>query len=155
MTNELQTNGSLYDWFVRQFWRLRYVGTGIIVRHRIIQQLGYVQKCIEPDRIPKPAIRAAKGPVKLAIKEETDYNSQVAICARLKPVAHAAVAEYDSYTAQWGFSGRLSTPEEEEAQRPSLPAIISATIAGDLPTFPSSYPRPVTAADDVFIDVNR
>eukprot|EP00972_Heterocapsa_arctica_P013259 1948368-Heterocapsa_arctica.AAC.1 len=73
MTHELLTKGSLYDWFVRQVWRLRYVGTGIIVRYRIIQQLDYVQKCIEPDKVPKPTIRASQGATRLALKEETDY----------------------------------------------------------------------------------
>eukprot|EP00972_Heterocapsa_arctica_P095414 14071200-Heterocapsa_arctica.AAC.1 len=34
MSLELLNKGSLYDWFRRQFWRLRYAGSHLLVRHR-------------------------------------------------------------------------------------------------------------------------
>eukprot|EP00972_Heterocapsa_arctica_P114541 16442901-Heterocapsa_arctica.AAC.1 len=65
MSHELLNKGSLYDWFARQFWRLRYAGTHMLVRHRIIQQLDYVQKCIVADQVPKPKLRATQGATRL------------------------------------------------------------------------------------------
>eukprot|EP00972_Heterocapsa_arctica_P007225 1053755-Heterocapsa_arctica.AAC.1 len=74
-----------------------------------------------------------QGATRLVLKEEKDYHYTVEICARLKTCTQAAFAEFDSYTAQWGFSGRASMAEEEKAQCPNLPAIISETIEADLP----------------------
>eukprot|EP00972_Heterocapsa_arctica_P016916 2496811-Heterocapsa_arctica.AAC.1 len=35
MEHELLQKGSVLNWFIRQFWRLRYAGTRMMVRHRL------------------------------------------------------------------------------------------------------------------------
>eukprot|EP00972_Heterocapsa_arctica_P051687 7605147-Heterocapsa_arctica.AAC.1 len=83
MSIELLNKGSLYDWFARQFWRLRYAGSHLLVRHRIIQQLDYVKKCIDVDKVPKPKLRATHGDTHNVRKEEQLYQYTLEICARL------------------------------------------------------------------------
>eukprot|EP00972_Heterocapsa_arctica_P095244 14046337-Heterocapsa_arctica.AAC.1 len=145
MSVELLHSGSLYDWFARQFWRLRYAGSHLLVRYRVIQELDYVKKCLDVDKVPKPKIRATAGDTHKARAEEHLYEYTREICGRLETCVQAAFAEFDSYSAQLGFSLRVTSPEEEEAQ---IPAINSGLILADLPKYPNSNPAPVTIADN-------
>eukprot|EP00972_Heterocapsa_arctica_P094928 13998872-Heterocapsa_arctica.AAC.1 len=47
MSVELLNSGSLYIWFARQFWRLRYAGSHLFVRFRVTQELDFVKKCLD------------------------------------------------------------------------------------------------------------
>eukprot|EP00972_Heterocapsa_arctica_P059605 8790685-Heterocapsa_arctica.AAC.1 len=52
MQRELLASGSVLAWFVKQFWRLRYAETSLIVRHRLVQQLDHIQQCLDPAMLP-------------------------------------------------------------------------------------------------------
>eukprot|EP00972_Heterocapsa_arctica_P061931 9129177-Heterocapsa_arctica.AAC.1 len=106
----------------------------MLVRHRLLQQLDHVRQCLNVDLLPVPA-RPADGcqPTHAQVAAEKLYVYKVDICKRLLVSTHAAFAEFDSYAYQWGCSGRVTTPEEEANQCPTIPAIIGKRIGTDLP----------------------
>eukprot|EP00972_Heterocapsa_arctica_P064728 9551212-Heterocapsa_arctica.AAC.1 len=57
MEHELLKTVSVLNWFTRQFWRLRYAGTHVLVRHRLLQQLDHVQQCLDVKKLPVPVLR--------------------------------------------------------------------------------------------------
>eukprot|EP00972_Heterocapsa_arctica_P042524 6267886-Heterocapsa_arctica.AAC.1 len=87
MDVELQANGSLVDWFVRQIYRLRFAGRGMTMRERLVQSNLRVQAYIDPSLVPAPTSRdalAADAPVSAAArKEEGNYEYSVNLCKRL------------------------------------------------------------------------
>eukprot|EP00972_Heterocapsa_arctica_P017454 2578731-Heterocapsa_arctica.AAC.1 len=60
MGRELLMSGSVLAWFVKQFWRLRYAGSSLLIRHRLVQQLDHVKQCLNVDLLPVP-VRPAQG----------------------------------------------------------------------------------------------
>eukprot|EP00972_Heterocapsa_arctica_P113802 16439178-Heterocapsa_arctica.AAC.1 len=97
--------------------------------------------------LPVPA-RPAVPPTHAQVKAEKLYLYTKDICRRLLVSTHAAFAELDSYTLQWSFSGRTSTPEEENNQCPDLPAIIGDWMDTDLAKVCPVNPPPVVPADN-------
>eukprot|EP00972_Heterocapsa_arctica_P062690 9246834-Heterocapsa_arctica.AAC.1 len=84
MEHELLKSGSVLGWFGRQFLRLRYAGSQMLVRHRLIQQLDHVRQCMNVNLLPAP-VRPADGqpPTHAQVRDEKLYNYKVDICKRL------------------------------------------------------------------------
>eukprot|EP00972_Heterocapsa_arctica_P017841 2635928-Heterocapsa_arctica.AAC.1 len=104
MSVELHKSGSLYVWFASQFWRLRFAATNLFVRVRVTQQLEFLKKCLDVDRIPKPKARSTPAGTHKEIADERLYEYTRETCVRLEACVQSEFAEFDSYMAQFGLS---------------------------------------------------
>eukprot|EP00972_Heterocapsa_arctica_P082557 12165075-Heterocapsa_arctica.AAC.1 len=97
----------------------------MLVKHRLMQKLDHIKQCLRVDLLPVPGgIVPGQARTIAQVKEDKAYAYRVDVIKRLLVCVHAAYAEFDSYTQQWGFSERVSTPTEETNMCPFIPAII-------------------------------
>eukprot|EP00972_Heterocapsa_arctica_P098637 14556746-Heterocapsa_arctica.AAC.1 len=92
MSVELLHSGSLYVWFARQFWRLRYAGSHLLVRFRVTQELAFIKKCLDVDKVTKPRARTTADGTHKEKAEERLYEYTLDICRRLETCVQSAFA---------------------------------------------------------------
>eukprot|EP00972_Heterocapsa_arctica_P080333 11839699-Heterocapsa_arctica.AAC.1 len=84
MTKEMQVRGSVYSWYERQFWQLRFAAANMTGRIRLDLQHAALKSSVMQDKLTAPDRRTVPEGTKAEHAKEATYIYNCEIYTRLE-----------------------------------------------------------------------